>query len=93
MENFRPFDDAKAKMETLNGGLNDLTGGNGKLGPCDIDGAMEHLRAFWWRNRQIRENWGPWWPDGEIGALDHEVIFKRFNTAPLQSFKLIGPKF
>ena len=51
MENFRPFDDTMAKMETLNkvlgkrsgGGLNDLIG---KIGNWTLDGAMEHLEDF-----------------------------------------------
>ena len=39
------------------------------------------------------ENWAPWWHDGEIGGSRPRIIFKRFNTAPLHSFKLTGPNF
>ena len=58
--------------------------------------------ALWWHNEQIRDplddeiargwNWGPlmiWW--GNLGPRPL-ILFKRFNTAPLHSFKLMGPK-
>ena len=56
---------------------------------------MEHLGALWWCNGQIRDPsdgeigppwWGHWWPRPRI-------LSKRFNTAPLHSFKLMGPKY
>ena len=61
---------------------------------------MDHINlgAFWWRNMQIRdpsddEIEAPWWPDGEIGGPRPLIPFKRFNTAPLHSFKIMyGPK-
>ena len=57
-----------------------------------------NLGAFWWRNGEIRdpsddEIVTPWWPDGEIGGPRPLILFKQFNTAPLHSFKLMGPKF
>ena len=32
-------------------------------------------------------------PDGDIGGPRPQILFKRFNTAPLHSFKLMGPKY
>ena len=56
-----------------------------------------NLGVFWWRNGQIRdptddEIGAPWWPDGEIGDPRPLILFKQINTAPLHSFKLMGPK-
>ena len=70
---------------------------NGKLGPRWCNGALI-WGAFWWRNGQIRdpsddEIGALWWPDGEIWGTRPLILFKRFNTAPLHSFKFMGPKF
>ena len=35
----------------------------------------------------------PLWPDREIWGPRPLILFKQFNTAPLHSFKLMGPKF
>ena len=37
----------------------------------------------------------PWWPDGEIvgGGARPLILFKLYNTAPLHSFKRMGPNF
>ena len=54
--------------------------------------------ALWWCNGQIRdpsddEIGAPWWPDGKIWGPRPLILLKRYNTAPLHSFKLMGPKF
>ena len=56
-----------------------------------------NLGGLWWYNEQIRdpsddEIGAPWWPDGEIGNPRPLLLFKRFNTAPLYSYKLMGPQ-
>ena len=70
---------------------------NGKLDPWWRNGTLI-WGAFWWCNGQIRdpsddEIGAPWWPDGEIWGPRPLILFKRFNTAPLHSFKLMGSKF
>ena len=79
------------------GELNDLMRKNGKLDPWWRNGTLI-WGALWWRNGQIRdpsddEIGAPWWPNGEIWGPWPLILFKRFNTAPLHSFKLMGPKF
>ena len=98
-----PFDDAMEKLQTLNKAMGKLWGTkwpdeeNGKLGPRWCNGTLI-WGAFWWRNGQIRdpsddEIGALLWPDGEIWGTRPLILFKRFNTAPLHSFKLMGPKF
>ena len=67
---------------------------NGKLGPWWRNGTLI-WGALWWRNGQISDDeiGSPWWPDGEIWGPRPLILFKWFNTAPLHSFKIMGPKF
>ena len=56
-----------------------------------------HLGALWWCNGQIKdlsddEIGAPWWPDGKNWGSTPLILFKRFNTVPLHSFKRMGPK-
>ena len=71
MENLGPFDDAMGKLETLNkamgkrgGGPKWPDGGKREIGPLMAQ-IMEHLGAFWWYNRQIRDP-----NNGKIGVPD-----------------------
>ena len=70
-------------------------GENGKLGPWWrklwniwglFDDAMGKLEIL-----TMGKNRGLWWPDGEIGALDHKLFSN--SLIWLHSFKLMGPKF
>ena len=79
------------------GGLMTLWGKQ-EIGPLMMQWNI-NLPAIWWCNEQIRhpsddEIGAPWWPDGEIGGPRPLglILFKRFNTVPLHSFKLMGPK-
>ena len=70
---------------------------NGKLGPWWRNGTLI-WEVLWWCNGQIREPsddeiGAPWWPDGEIWGPRPLILFKRFNTAPLHSFRLLGPLY
>ena len=71
---------------------------NRKLGPwwlklwnidlgAQFDDSMDKLK------NSDDEIGAPWWPDGEIGGPRPLILFKRFDTAPLHSFKRMGPKF
>ena len=76
--------------------LNDLMRKTGNWAPDD---AMEHYfeGALWWRNGQIRDpNDDEIWPPDDLMVKFGPrplILLKRFNTAPLHSFKLMGPEF
>ena len=83
MENLGPFalfDDAMWKLETLNKAMGNCGELNDLMRKMGIGALMRqwniNFGAFWWHNGQIRhpsddEIGAPWWPDREIGALDH----------------------
>ena len=70
-------------------------GKNKKLGPWWSNGTFG---ALWLCNGQIRdpsngEIGAPWSPGGDIGGPKWRILFKRFNTTLLYSFKLMGPNW
>ena len=100
MENLGPFDDATGKLETLNKAVGKLRGWmtwwrKREIGPFmtqwnilgPFDDAMGKLETL------AMGKMAPHDLMGEIGGPRPRILFKRFSTTPLRSFKLMGPKF
>ena len=89
MENLGPFDEAMGIGNACNGETLGAKWPDEKK--IEIGPLITQWRPF--DDVMGKLNWGPWWPDGEIGGPRPLILVKRFNTAPSHSFDLMGLKF